>query len=121
MSQLLIGGTGAINSHGRITGSHQYPLMNMQIKARQIKYQAYAIKSLHAKMKIDFSKQGHSIINLIGDQITAYNLHIKHVEINGSGATGTQKTNIKLDLPRHKIHLAFSGQYKNQQWRGDHP
>lgn len=115
LNQLLPQLSGTLIAKGSLKGSLDQPILNANIDAKDIKYQAYQLGSAHlvAQTKQGIYSLRGRLKNLDLDQ-----QKISNATIDASGKIDNHRVKLALTHSEAKVQLQAQGGWKNQQWQG---
>ncbi|HET9679830.1 MAG TPA: translocation/assembly module TamB domain-containing protein, partial [Gammaproteobacteria bacterium] len=118
LAALLPRAEGSLKAQGRISGTLQTPQIEFSAQGRNLRWQSYTLKQLHANADISLIEEAHSSFKIEASGLQRPGLDITNLTLQGSGTVAAHDITLNVATPQGELMLALQGGYNNQQWQG---
>ena len=119
IGEVLPGGEGEISARGRIGGSLEFPLIDLDLDAAGVRYGDQKIERLIAVIHADTRPGAEMTANIEGEEIALsfLTLHTGRIELEGSAEDHALKGEFTTE--HGDLQLSIHGAMRERAWHGD--
>ena len=110
---------GELMSHGSLNGSVKNPLVQANIKGKNIHYQDYRLENVRGQITLNPAQPEASVIHLLATSIALGKLKFATAKVKLTGDQTKQQIHINLSSGQQWLKALINGEYRQTHWQGE--
>ncbi len=118
IGEVLPGAKGEINARGRVAGSREFPLLDLDLDAAGVRYGGEIIERLTAKVHADTRPGAEMKATVEGEKISFASVVLRSGKIELTGSAEDHNLKARLQTDQGDLQLAIQGALQDKLWQG---